>query len=636
MNDGADSSDGAQTAGGGNIVNLEAVRESIGRARTVTPALPHGFEMKPEGLFLKEKGERKEFRICGPFEIVAETRPADQKDWGLLVRHKDADDHEHEWIIPRRLLAGDGTEVRTELAARGLYVGAHDGARSALRQFFSEVRTPARVRTVPATGWYRPQTGGDVFVLPGRIIGAGIGETVRLDADPLPRIYAERGTLDEWREHVSLPCRGNSRMIFAVSCAFAGPLLELAGDESGGVHFRGGSSKGKTTLLDLAASVWGAPTKTGRNAFARQWNMTASALENTAQEHNHTLLPLDEISQVDGARLAQIIYNLFNGTAKGRSRAAGGNRPGAAWSIFMLSTGEQSAASLIEAAGSRMKAGAEVRLLDVPAEIPGAFGVFDNLHETADGAMFARQMRDAVVAQHGTAGPAFLEWLTARLHEDRDFASADLTARVKVWCDRNVPRGADGQVKRAGRRLGLIAAAGELATAAGCTGWEPGEAERAAGILFQDWIAERGGIGSREDHHLFKRFRQFIGQDSGARFAPIGDADGRGDGGQVEPPIRVEDRTVKRAGWKWEEVDEAGRRVLVFGIIPEVFDAEIAGPLSMDGKEARNRLGAAGLIRGFKEAGRTRWTSKSQRIPHFGRPRLVVTDGRILEGGTDE
>ncbi|MFZ3328927.1 MAG: hypothetical protein WA231_25005 [Methylocella sp.] len=46
---------------------------------------------------------------------------------------------------------------------------------------------------------------------------------------------------------------------------------------------------------------------------------------------------------------------------------------------------------------------------------------------------------------------------------------------IGEFTSRCVPPGADGQIIRAAERLGLIAAAGELATALGVTPWAAGE-----------------------------------------------------------------------------------------------------------------------------------------------------------------
>jgi hypothetical protein len=48
---------------------------------------------------------------------------------------------------------------------------------------------------------------------------------------------------------------GNSRMVLAISAAFAGPLLYLVEMEGAGIHLRGPSSTGKTTLLRAAVGA---------------------------------------------------------------------------------------------------------------------------------------------------------------------------------------------------------------------------------------------------------------------------------------------------------------------------------------------------------------------------------------------
>ena len=82
---------------------------------------------------------------------------------------------------------------------------------------------------------------------------------------------------------------GNSRLVLAVSCAFAALLLHPAGAESGGLHFVGESSTGKTTALKVAASVFGAPD------YLQRWRATTNGLESLARLRSDTLLVLDEL-----------------------------------------------------------------------------------------------------------------------------------------------------------------------------------------------------------------------------------------------------------------------------------------------------------------------------------------------------
>lgn len=596
--------------------------------------VPPGFEMREDCLYYHPGEGKFPFKVSGPFKVLAESRPEDNSEWGLLLGWHDRDGNWHEWIMPRRLLAGDAVEIRARLEAGGLDIGTHREARQQLAAFLAAVTARARVRIVPRTGLYCPRSGPPVFVLGAQTIGSVAGEAVRLDIDPAPEIFRSAGTLDGWRSGVAARCVGNSRLIFVVSAAFAAPLMGLLGIEGGGVHLLGGSATGKTTLLNSAASVYGAPTQSGPHSFVGGWNTTDSALEAVAAAHNDLLLPMDEISEADPSKLPGKLYMLANGTGRERAQAGGGNRPHVTWRTLVLSSGEESAARAVEQIGRRVKAGTEVRMLDIPAEVAGGFGVFEDLHGARDGAAFAGELRTATLAQHGTAGAAFIAYVVDRLRDDPDYATAQLAPRLRRWAADIVPPGADGQVQRAARRLALVAIGGELATLAGITGWPEGAASAAAATIFRDWIAERGGIGSREDHHLFAALRRFIAEHRQSRFEPVHDPeeDKNGVGAQVEPALNDGPRMVNLAGWRWQEPNDIGERRWIFGIVPEIFDAEIVAPLGMAARDARERLHRAGLILGKAEGDGVRLAWRPRRIPGHGQPRMVVIAAALMAG----
>ena len=94
--------------------------------------------------------------------------------------------------------------------------------------------------------------------------------------------------------------------------------LHLAGQEGGGVNFFGQSSRGKTTLLQIAASVWGRGASPG---YVRAWRATANGLEGAAASANDTALVLDELGQVEAREAAAALYSLSNGGGKVRAGA---------------------------------------------------------------------------------------------------------------------------------------------------------------------------------------------------------------------------------------------------------------------------------------------------------------------------
>src|SRR5262249_15520705 len=140
--------------------------------------------------------------------------------------------------------------------------------------------------------------------------------------------FREAGTLAEWQEYIGKLCVGNTRLAFAGSCAFAAALLYLTDSESGGFHFPGDSSIGKTTAGWAAGSVCGGG---GIKGYLIPWRATVNGLENVAVAHCDSLLVLDEISQAEPKALAQAAYLLANGQGASRMRRDTSGRPIATW-----------------------------------------------------------------------------------------------------------------------------------------------------------------------------------------------------------------------------------------------------------------------------------------------------------------
>ncbi len=311
----------------------EAIRTSGGR-----------LALRPEGLMkLTDNGE---VRIAGPFEVLSQTRD-DAQTWGLMVRFLDPDGIQQVVVIQRDLFAGDGGELRGLLARRGLYVNPAQTVRGLLAEYLSRVSTDRRARIVSRTGWHTID-GQRVFVLPHQTFGsAGVEVVYQAVAGSDSSVFGADGSLDGWRSEVDEKCAGNSRLVLAISTAFAGPLLEILGEEGGGVHFRGASRVGKTTALRVAASVWGGDGANGAAGYIRQWRATDNAMESLALAQSDTLLPLDELGQADARTVGETAYLLASGQGKARSDRGGGLRTPVRFRVLFLSTGELSLADKI-------------------------------------------------------------------------------------------------------------------------------------------------------------------------------------------------------------------------------------------------------------------------------------------------
>lgn len=423
--------------------------------------------------------------------------------------------------------------------------------------------------------------------------------------------YRRAGTLEGWQENVARYAIGNSRLGLALSTAFAAPLLYPTGSESGGFHFRGGSSTGKTTALIVAGSVWGGGDVRG---FIRTWRATSNGLEGVAALHCDSLLCLDEMGQVDGREAGSIAYMLANGQGKTRANRSGEPRRTAEWRLLFLSSGELTLADKIaeDGRGRRAAAGQEVRVVDIPADAGVGLGVFEKLHGFSSGDAFARQLKIGAGQHYGEAWRAFMSIIT----KDFDAIAPAVTAHRDKFLTLNCPKNADGQVSRVAARFGLAAAGGEMATASGILPWEAGEATRAAATCFNAWLEARGGVEPAEERAAITAVRRFIELHGTSRFEPMGDlamADTIG----PEPVLRIHNRAgFRRTGARGE---------IEYLVLPGVWREEVVKGL--DAGMVAKLLAAKGLL----AVGGDGKPQKKERLPGFSSPvRVYVVKPSIL------
>jgi putative DNA primase/helicase len=209
-----------------------------------------------------------------------------------------------------------------------------------------------------------------------------------------------------------------------------------------------------------------------------------------------------------------------------------------------------------------------------------------------------------VISAYGAAGPEFVRRLIAK-----DVTGADVRAMGADFTASTVPAGSDGQINRAAQRLGLIAAAGELATAMGLVPWQKGEARAVAAWALGQWIGGRGGTEPAEVRQAIETVRLFIEQHGESRFDPLDDTDAR--------PVN------NRAGWR-----KGSGPHREWMIPPEVWKTEIC-----------NGLDATLVARTLSERGmllRAADGFQPVRKIDGGSKRVYVVTANIFDGGGDE
>lgn len=475
--------------------------------------------------------------VCGPLQILGVSRTRDDGDYGYFLRWLARSGKLHEEIIPITwAFRNHGSAAYEHLIENGLRV-ENTGL---LVKYLQKHPVEAEIIRVEGTGW---DDGRERYVFPDSAIYKGKDDAkVRLQPScDASSAFACVGTLDGWRESVGKMCVGNSRLVLCCCAAFAGPLLHLTGHENFGLHWVGPTTLGKSTALRVGASI------VGLNALCT-WRTTDNGLERLAASRNDSTLLLDELAQFNSQKAAEVAYDLMNGESKSRMDKTLALRARVRWRVTVLSSGELTLAERAAQAGHRIKGGAEIRLLNIPADAGEGNGLFENLHLALSAREFAEDLKQSCSEHAGYPLRKFIRFITT---------NCDVQALIDHK-ERFVLRhagDASGEVKRAAGHFGLLAAAGELATRANITTWSKGEADSAAERGLKDWLALRGGDGSVDVLMAADRVLAFISANGSSRF---------------QHKQRPDDRIVNRAGFY--QNGESGTEYL---ILADVFRTEL-------------------------------------------------------------
>ena len=521
-----------------------------------TNGTPSRYTLNEHGLYYTENPEKAPRWVSPPIEVIARGRDSLGTGWRKLVAFHNPDKREIRQAIPDAMLSGDAMELERYFRDHGFDLAP--SCRQLFRNYLIESNPLARLRIATTTGWHRAEGNvNPVYVLPGETFGQDSEPWLYDVGGEAPKHFATRGTLDEWRENVAAMCVGNSRLAFAVSAAFAAPLLYLTGNDSGGFHYGGDSTDGKSRAMYAAASVCGYPDE-----YRQQWRVTDNSLEGLAVRYCDALLILDDLGQSDPKSLGDSIYMLANGAGKARMTDRVGMRKTLKWRVIFFSTGEVGLVQKMSEANKQAVAGQELRLSEIPSDAGAGFGILDSIHDYSSKDDFLIKLDAACSKYYGTA---FCAWVQKLISENHTNIAEYVREATAKFIDAELTKNAHDQAKRVARRFALVGAAGEIASRFGITGWKSGEAMRSASRCFRDWLTKRGGEHNQTQRAQLIQVQEFIAKHAEARFTSTE----RSDLDDSRAP-----RTMNRAGFHKPVHTETGEAWEYF-IIPAVWRSEV-------------------------------------------------------------
>ena len=549
--------------------------------------IPAGFVLNNDGLFCINK--KTEERISNYIKVVAFTKSKD----GILkvLEFQDYKGNLQKMIVKPKMLAKDGDQIRIQLVSQGFIYAGTSLSKRKLFEYISSAVPEKEIVLVSCTGF-----SNDVYVRPDCVIGDS-SEEIILDTAIQDESYSTSGTLQQWNDLVARWCVGNSRLIFAISSAFASILLQPCDMPNFGFHFVGNSSSGKTTCLNIAASVFGNPK------YVVTWKATDNAMETIAFRRNDSLLILDELSEISPSKAGEVAYMLANGQGKKRLDKDCNVRETLSWRLIFLSSGEVDLNSHMAEDSKTSKAGQKIRLLNIAAKASkDSSGIFENLMGFQDGAEFSDYLRGKASKYYGTASTEFIKQVLDHRNLIKD-QYRDEFQRLKTLY---LPANAEGQDMRAFEHFMFVGFAGELAIKYGIICWKPNTAYQAAVACFNSWLEDKEGVGDDENRQILEHVKSFFELHAHSRFF---DLDGFKD-----------QKISNMAGYKSVYQD-----AVMFFVSPSVFQNEIC--------KSFNRKSVISLLidKGFLLKDHN-GDYRQQKWTPYGNKKVYVISGKILLG----
>ncbi|OBX11614.1 hypothetical protein QV09_01775 [Gallibacterium salpingitidis] len=349
------------------------------------------------------------------------------------------------------------------------------------------------------TGWHN-----GAYLLPnGEIIGTPTKPIIFTNKSANSGGYDTKGTLASWQQEIAYYVNKNTSMMLGIATALASPLLRVINAKSFGVHLFNSSSKGKTTTLNIANSLYGNP-----DLIDLSWNTTPTALSNEAAARNDGFITLDELGQAKKIfDVENIAYSLFNEKGRARGLKEGGNDELSRWKITALSTGEKDVEGFLKSKGIDINAGQLIRLLNVPLIEANHLYSFTNNKEHAD------HLNEASLNHYGVIGR---EWI-AYIAENESEIKATYQRYKQEWLAR-LPEEAAAQVQRVAANFAILETA--LQMAKHLTLWNEADNRECLIKSFNDWLADFGS-GDREEFKIIEYFNGWLEESAESCFIQI-------------------------------------------------------------------------------------------------------------------
>jgi len=343
----------------------------------------------------KYKGEDKgDVKIARGIKVNTIQEILETGDEVLKIEFLTRDNEIKNLSISRKLF-GSGHKLAEKLVAQGADVYEHN-SRDIIKFLVDSERRAEKEFIHRGLGWDRDDGKSLYFK---HYKGINIDSTYDGDYAIKPK-----GSFNTFKEFVEREVIGNIPLELALTCGFSSAIIGLIGDEveaeALAIHIYGESTTGKTTASQLAAAVWGSPSRNGEGLL-RDWNSTYNSLIAQLRDNTGVTVVFDEASMSNIRDFTNMIYKLASGRDKDRLNRNAEMKATDTWNTTIVSTGEH---ALTTHANNNI--GLLMRILEL-----------GDITWTKSGA-HADRLKSGLLENYGTAGPELVENLLDKDQEE--------------------------------------------------------------------------------------------------------------------------------------------------------------------------------------------------------------------------
>ena len=321
--------------------------------------------------------------------------------------------------------------------------------------------------TISGFGW-KKERDTLYFVMPKKAYGTDISvvfEPEGIGDNRLAKALRAEGSLKEWKKGVRRLI-DHPRGIFHLYASLTPPLLEILDAPNFIIDNWGLTSIGKTTIISIAASIWGLPIKE-QGGIIIGWDATKVSIERLACLFNHLPIFLDDSQVAVEKVLTNILYMVANGVGRLRG-ALKGTQKTSHWRTIAFSTGEKALNTVTE------HEGAKARIISLYGSPFGEKKEAELIHK----------IKPIINYNFGHAGPLFIENLLSKSYNK---SNTILRKEYNHYATELAKLGKDNVSDRIAQYLAAVQVAGRIAEDLFEIGGEP---EKVIKHIFKECVGE--------------------------------------------------------------------------------------------------------------------------------------------------